>query len=71
MDFKVLTEKDEDGFFVATVPSLPGCISQGQTEEIALVNVREAIQLHMKSLATEKTVPSSRSSLERIVTVNL
>jgi predicted RNase H-like HicB family nuclease len=71
MDFKVLTEKDKDGFFVAMVPSLPGCISQGQNEEIAFANVREAIQLHMKSLATEKIVPSSRSSLERIVTVNL
>lgn len=71
MDFKVLTEKDEDGFFVATVPSLPGCISQGQTEEIALANVREAIQLHMKGLATEKTVPSGKNPLERIIAVGL
>jgi predicted RNase H-like HicB family nuclease len=65
IDFKILIEKDEDGFFVAT------CISQGQTKEIALTNVREAIQLHMKSLAMEKTVPSSRNPLERIIPVGL
>jgi len=50
MDFKVKLEKDEDGFFVATVPSLPGCISQGRTEEEAYRNIQEAIQLHMKVL---------------------
>ena len=46
MDFKVLIEEDEDGFFVATVPSLPGCISQGKTEEAARENIKEAIELH-------------------------
>lgn len=30
IDVKVILEKDEDGYFVATVPSLPGCISQGK-----------------------------------------
>ena len=48
MNFKVLIEKDEDGFFVATVPSLPGCISQGKTEEEAKNNVKEAIELHFE-----------------------
>ena len=53
MKFKVVLEKDEDGFIVATVPSLPGCISQGKTEAEALANVREAIDLHVSSLAQE------------------
>ena len=53
MEFKVLLEKDEDGVFVATVPSLPGCISQGKTEEDALKNIKEAIELHLSSLASE------------------
>ncbi len=53
MKFKVLLEKDEDGFIVATVPSLPGCISQGKTEKEALKNIREAIDLHVSSLAQE------------------
>ena len=53
MDFKVLIEKDEDGWFVATVPSLPGCISQGKTEKEALSNIKEAIELHLTALAED------------------
>jgi predicted RNase H-like HicB family nuclease len=53
MDFKVLIEKDEDGWFVATVPSLPGCISQGETEKEAIENIKEAIELHLSSLAED------------------
>ena len=36
----------EDGYIVAEVPSLPGCVSQGKSREEALENVREAISLH-------------------------
>ena len=36
----------EDGYVVAEVPSLPGCVSQGRSREEALANVREAISLH-------------------------
>ena len=46
LKFKVLLEEDEDGWYVVTVPSLPGCISQGKTEEEALDNIKEAIELH-------------------------
>ena len=35
MDFKIAIEKDEDGWYIVTVPALPGCISQGKTEEEA------------------------------------
>lgn len=34
----------EDGFWVAECPSLPGCISQGETRELAISNIREAIE---------------------------
>ncbi len=51
--FKIFLEIDEDGWFTATVPSLPGCISQGKTEEEAKKNIAEAIELHLKSLAEE------------------
>ncbi len=44
MKYTVILEKDEDGIYVATVPSLPGCISDGHTVEEALTNIREAIQ---------------------------
>ena len=50
MKFRVLVEPDEDGVFVAEVPSLPGCISQGKTREEALRNAQEAIQVYVESL---------------------
>jgi predicted RNase H-like HicB family nuclease len=45
-----LIEQDEDGVFVAEVPSLPGCVSQGGTREEAVSNVREALALYLESL---------------------
>ena len=50
MKYRVLIEPDEDGVFVAEVPSLPGCISQGRTRAEALANVREAIAAYIESL---------------------
>ena len=44
MKYTVVLEKDEDGIYVATVPALPGCISEGHTVEDALTNIKEAIQ---------------------------
>ncbi|MGB7210603.1 MAG: type II toxin-antitoxin system HicB family antitoxin [Pyrinomonadaceae bacterium] len=43
MIFHVVLEKDEDGWIVAECPSLPGCVSQGKTEQEALENIKEAI----------------------------
>jgi len=48
--FRVILEPDEDGVFVATVPSLPGCVSQGSTRAEALHNAREAIEGYLESL---------------------
>jgi predicted RNase H-like HicB family nuclease len=50
MKYRVLIEADEDGVFVAEVPSLPGCVSQGATREEALVNIKEAIAVYLESL---------------------
>jgi predicted RNase H-like HicB family nuclease len=50
MKYRVWIEQDEDGAFVAQVPSLPGCISQGQTRGEALANIREATALYIESL---------------------
>jgi predicted RNase H-like HicB family nuclease len=50
MRYRVLVEQDEDGAYVAEVPSLPGCITQGATREEALSNVREAISAYLESL---------------------
>ena len=48
--FRVLIEQDEDGIFVAEVPALPGCISQGSTRKEALVNAQEAMELYIEGL---------------------
>ncbi len=50
MKYRVLIEQDEDGVFVAEVPSLPGCVSQGETRAEVLENVREAIAVYLESL---------------------
>lgn len=50
MKYRVLIEQDEDGVYVAEVPSLPGCISQGQTREEAIEGIREAIAAYLESL---------------------
>ena len=58
MKYRVLIEQDEDGYFVAEVPSLPGCISQGQTRAEATENIKEAISLYLESLnAHNEAVP--------------
>ncbi len=51
MKFRVYIEQDEDGVFIAGCPSLPGCMSQGQTRAEAQDNIREAIAGYLKSLA--------------------
>lgn len=53
MKFKIVLEKDEDGWYVATCPSLPGCISQGKNERQTVNNMKEAIALHIKTLAED------------------
>ena len=50
MRYRVLIEQDEDGVYVAEVPALPGCISQGRTRSEAVENVKEAIAAYLESL---------------------
>lgn len=50
---QVLIYPGEDDFWVAECPSLPGCISQGETREEAIVNIREAIDLYIESLTED------------------
>lgn len=48
MNLKVVVEEGEDGYYVASVPALKGCWSQGKTREEMLKNVREAIELYLE-----------------------
>jgi predicted RNase H-like HicB family nuclease len=48
MKLKVVLETSEEGGYTAFVPSLPGCISEGDTREQALTNIKEAIELYLE-----------------------
>jgi len=70
MQYRVLIEPDEDGVFVAEVPALPGCVSQGSTRTEAIANVKEAIAAYLESLQKHgEPVPPPVS--EEVVEVNL
>ena len=48
MQLRVVVEPSDEGGFTAYVPALPGCISEGDTREEALANIREAIELYIE-----------------------
>lgn len=53
MNIKVVIEQDEDGYFVAHVPALKSCWSQGKTREEALESIREAIDLYEEDMCEQ------------------
>lgn len=56
-------ESVQEGGYVASVPALPGCYTQGDTYEEALANAREAIELYLESLIADKEeVPIERNN---------
>lgn len=72
MDFKVIIERDEDGWYVVTVPSLPGCISQGESEEEAKKNIAEAIDLHLSALGRDgMPIDHRKGNKETFVAVDI
>lgn len=68
MKYRVLLEQDEDGVFVASCPSLPGCVSQGTTRSEATANIREAIEGYLQSLRKHGE-PIPPSIIEEVVEV--
>lgn len=48
MQYSVVLQQESDGGFVATVPALPGCVSQGDTRQEALDNIGEAIEVYIE-----------------------
>jgi len=52
LKFTVLIEKNEDRGYTVTVPSLPGCITQGDTWDETITNAKEAIAGHIEALRT-------------------
>ena len=56
MIFNITIERDEDGMWIAECPSIPGCVSQGETKDEAIENVKDAIKLCL-DVRAEKGLP--------------
>ena len=56
MNIQVILEQDETGYFVAEVPAMPGCLSQGKTRQEAIENIKEAIAGWLEVMATKTIV---------------
>ncbi|MGH9661222.1 MAG: type II toxin-antitoxin system HicB family antitoxin [Bryobacteraceae bacterium] len=55
----MILEQEEDGGYVAVIPALPGCVSQGNTREEVLANIREAAELYIEDcIASGDPVPT-------------
>ncbi len=68
--FRVILEPNELGGYTVTVPVLPGCISEGDTREESLANIKEAIELYIESLEADgEPVPSEEGVEEEVVEV--
>ena len=56
MKLTVILEPSEDGGYTVTVPSLPGCISEGETRDEALRNIRDATELYLEPVGDDGSV---------------
>lgn len=63
---QVVVYPGEDGFWVVECPSLPGCISQGETKQAAFANIREAIELYISTLEDDG-LPVPEDQFETLV----
>lgn len=55
MKLKVILEPSDEGGYTAIVPALPGCLSEGDTEEEALANIKDAIELYLEPVEDDKS----------------
>jgi predicted RNase H-like HicB family nuclease len=66
---QVFLHRCEDGYWVAECPSLAGCVSQGETREAAIANIREAIDAYVETLKEDNLPVPPETSGAEIVTV--
>jgi predicted RNase H-like HicB family nuclease len=67
MKLKIVLEPSEEGGYTAIVPSLPGCISEGDTKEEALKNIREAIELYLEPIEDDQAFGPNAEMIEMAV----
>jgi predicted RNase H-like HicB family nuclease len=70
MKLPVTIYQDEEGWYVVECPVIPGCMSQGKTEQEAVENIQEAIQLCLE-VRREKDLPLTIQSLEVEIPVSV
>jgi len=64
MKLRVVLEPSEEGGYTVTVPALPGCISEGDSKEEALRNIREAIELYLEPVEDDSCFSPNAEQLE-------
>ncbi len=67
MTLKVILEPSDEGGYTVTVPALPGCISEGETKEQAVANIKEAIELYLEPVDDDFIMSSRAESLDLTV----
>ena len=67
MKLKVILEPSDEGGYTVTVPALTGCISEGETREEALRNIREAIELYLEPVEDDSPLAPDSEQLEIVV----
>ena len=58
MNIRVIIEQDENDYFVAEVPAMPGCLSQGRTKKEAIENIKEAIAGWLEVMESKAPAPA-------------
>jgi len=67
MKLEVVLEPSDEGGYTAYVPSLPGCISEGETREEALANIREAIELYLEPVEDDRVIAGEAETHELVL----
>lgn len=63
--YRILLNKEPEGGFTVTVPTLPGCITYGETMDEAIANAKEAVELFLESLTAHgEPIPSEENTFE-------
>jgi predicted RNase H-like HicB family nuclease len=71
LTYRILLNKESEGGYTVTVPSLPGCITYGETIEDSIDMAKEAIELYIESLkAHGEPIPDETSTLEYSLTLS-
>jgi predicted RNase H-like HicB family nuclease len=62
LNYRVIVEQDEDGVFVAQVPSLQGCYTEGDTFKKVIANIKDAIKLHLAARKGVSDIPDDTNT---------